>query len=147
MCEVQADLEKQAVQVTTWVQPGTMRVTLIKLTDEPQPPQPPAQTGNLSSLMAGLPPGTSVDVADLMFRRQRGELPIGPAEAGQPIPGQNIPGPNIPVQRGAIILPNGVPAIRALPANLPPDVAKRIQELRDQAEQRRQGIPVPPAPR
>jgi outer membrane protein assembly factor BamB len=134
MCEVQADLEKQAVQVTTWVQPGTMRVTLIKLTDEPQPPQPPAQTGNLSSLMAGLPPGTPVDVADLMFRRQRGELPIGPAEAAQ----------GVPAQRGVIILPNGAPANRALPPGLPPDVAKRIQELREQAEQRRQALPVPP---
>ncbi len=132
MCEVQADFEKQAVQVTTWVQPGTMRVTLIKLTNEPQPPQPPAQTGNLASATAGLPPGTPVNVADAIFD------PASPRN----LPPGGVPGLG---PRGIIIGPNGAP-VPGLPPNLPPAIAERIKELQKRAEEQRRALPQP-APR
>jgi outer membrane protein assembly factor BamB len=147
MCEVQADLEKAIVQVTSWVQPGTMRLTTIKLSNDPSPPQAPAQTGNLSSLLVGLPQGKSVDVADAIFDpNRRGGLPAeadpfgGPLQPGQPAqPGRQI-----------IIGPNGrqIP----LPAGLPAADVERIKEALRRV-QMPQPIPaqppngVPPAPR
>jgi outer membrane protein assembly factor BamB len=144
MCEVQADLEKAIVQVTSWVQPGTMRVTTIKLTNDPTPPQAPAQTGNLSSLLVGLPQGKSVNVADAIFDPNRkGSLPAEADPFGVPaLPGQ--PG------RQIIIGPNGrqIP----LPAGLPAADVERIKEAlrRAQIPQPMPAQPpngVPPAPR
>jgi hypothetical protein len=131
------------VQVTAWVQPGTMRLTTIKLTDEPQPPQAPAQTGTLSSLAAGQPAGTSVDVADGIFDPNR-RGPAAPAAD-----------PFAPA-RQVIIGPNGqqIP----IPPNMPAADVERLRELIKRAEQRQvlppQAVParpqpniVPPAPR
>ncbi|QDU28241.1 outer membrane biogenesis protein BamB [Anatilimnocola aggregata] len=123
MCEVQADFEKQAVQVTTWVQPGTMRVTLIKLSDEPAAPQAPAQTGNLSSLMAGLPQGDLVKPTEGLFGR------VDPARGANGI---------MPVMG-----PNGLP-VRGLPPNLPPQILERLKQLQ-QKGQLPPGFPPLPA--
>ncbi|WP_425618952.1 PQQ-binding-like beta-propeller repeat protein [Anatilimnocola sp. NA78] len=127
MCEVQADFEKQAVQVTTWVQPGTMRVTLIKLTEDPAAPQAPAQTGNLSSLTAGLPEGTVVNVADAIFEK---------AALGK----DGVVGPNMP-----IIGPNGAP-IRGLPPNLPPQILERLKEMQKRGQLPPNFPPLPNTP-
>ena len=133
MCEVAADLEKAIVQITTWVQPGTMRLTTIKLTSEPQPPMPPAQTGMLASATAGQPRGNSVDVSEGLFNSGRtkpaGDDPFAP----QPGPARVIIGPN-----GRQI---------QLPATLPAADVERIKE----AIKRAGGpgpVPAPaPAPR
>lgn len=95
MCEVQADFEKQAVQVTTWVQPGTMRVTLIKLTDDPAPPQPPAQTGNLSSATAGEPLGEVVTptVPPEMIERAKQLQIQRPLQFQRVLPPRAVPAP------------------------------------------------------
>jgi outer membrane protein assembly factor BamB len=118
MCEVQADFDKQAVQVTTWVQPGTMRVTLIKLSDDPVPPRAPAQTGHLSSVTAGQPAG---EVVKLNPQDGKGSTEID----------GNI----------QLIGPNGVP-IR-LPPNVPPQMLERLKQLQQQRQLPPQ-VPVVP---
>lgn len=130
MCEVMADLEREVVQVTTGVQPGTMRVTLLKLTSEPQPPRTPAQLGVESSLTVGQPAGTSVDVSDGLRDPNARPRPDGPA--------QNAADPF-----GAAPAPAVGPR---LPPNLPPQIAERIKQLQKEAEQRRQRAPNPAPP-
>jgi outer membrane protein assembly factor BamB len=125
MCEVMADLEREEVQVTTGVQPGTMRVTLIKLTNEPLPPRTPAQLGIMSSLSVGQPVGTSVDVSDGL--RDPSDRPRPAAPAAAPID-----------PFGAAPAPAPAPAIGRLPPNLPPQIAERIKQLQQEAERRRE---------
>lgn len=135
MCEVMADLEREVVQITTGVQPGTIRVTLLKLTNDPLPPQTPAQLGVMSSLTAGQPLGTSVDVSDGLKD-----------PSGRPRPGNNgpVPAPAPAADPfGAAPGPGGV----RLPPNLPPQIAERLKQLQQEAEQRklqRQPVPVDP---
>lgn len=54
-CEINADVDEKTVTLTIYT-PQVKSLTL-KLTDKPQPPAPPAQTGVMSSLTAGKPPG------------------------------------------------------------------------------------------
>lgn len=129
MCEVSADLEKAIVQVTTWVQPGTMRLTTIKLTSDPLPPMPPAQTGILASATAGQPQGNSVDVTEGLFNSGRPKAvddPFAPA-----------PGPG---GRQIIIGPGGRQI--QLPAGLP---AADVERIRQALERAQVPPPVPPA--
>jgi outer membrane protein assembly factor BamB len=81
------------------------RTLTIKLTDEPAPPQPPAQTGYLSSLAVGELPGTvdqSVHAAVELMQRA-GRAPANLPGAA-PLPARNLRG----------ILPG------ILPSNRPP---------------------------
>ncbi|WP_254509774.1 outer membrane protein assembly factor BamB family protein [Anatilimnocola floriformis] len=140
MCEVAADLEKSIVQVTTWVQPGTMRLTTIKLTNDPLPPMPPAQTGNLSSLLAGQPQGTSVDVTDGLFNSGRTKTVDDPFAPQPGAGGQRV-----------IIGPNGRQI--QIPAGVPAADVERIKEALKRAGAPQApnapapNGPAPPAPR
>jgi outer membrane protein assembly factor BamB len=115
MCEVMADLDREAVQITIGVQPGTTRVTLLKLTSDPLAPQTPAQLGVMSSLSVGQVPGKSVDVSEAV------KDPNG-RQRGVPVP---APADPFGAARGGGL---------RLPPNLPPQIAERIKQLQQQAE-------------
>ena len=55
-CEVTANPDQKTVTLTVYAQPHVKSVT-IRLTDKPQPPAPPAQTGKMSSVSADKPAG------------------------------------------------------------------------------------------
>jgi outer membrane protein assembly factor BamB len=57
LCEIVADPAKKAVTLSVQSQPSGRQVT-IQLTDQPTPPQPPAQTGEFSSQSVGAVAGT-----------------------------------------------------------------------------------------
>lgn len=65
--EVVADVSQSLLTLKVWFSPGFKSAT-FKLTDEPAAPQPPAQTGAMSSMSIGEPTGTVSNVAGAMFR-------------------------------------------------------------------------------
>jgi len=65
--EVVADVAQSQLQLKIWFSPGA-KTTTFKLTDQPTPPQPPAQTGSQSSLSVEEPKGTVSNVAGAVFR-------------------------------------------------------------------------------
>jgi len=65
--EVVADVAQSQLQLKVWFSPG-FKTTTFKLTDQPAPPQPPAQTGAQSSLSVDEAKGTVSNVAGAVFR-------------------------------------------------------------------------------
>jgi outer membrane protein assembly factor BamB len=56
-CDIVADPLRQTVTLHFASQSSVSRPVVLKLTDRPIPPQPPAQTGDMASDRAGQPPG------------------------------------------------------------------------------------------
>ncbi len=102
--EVLADADRKTVSLTLW-SPPTTKTIVMQLTDDPQPPAPPAQTGTRSSTSVGALPG-NVDSAaaaamqKLQQEMQRGVLP------GRAIPGI-APAPGIAPRPAIPVLPPG----------------------------------------
>jgi outer membrane protein assembly factor BamB len=65
-CEITANAEEKTVTLTVY-SPQVRSLTL-QLTNNPQPPAPPAQTGVLSSLTAGKPSGTVDGIIGAVIR-------------------------------------------------------------------------------
>ncbi len=87
-CEIVADPAKRSVQLTMQ-SPPTGRAVTIQFTDQPTPPQPPAQTGEMSSKSVGVLAGTvdrSIDAAFELLGRGINPARLIPRAA--PVPGQ-----------------------------------------------------------
>ena len=77
-CEVTANPDQKTVTLTVHGQPQVKSIT-IRLTDKPQPPAPPAQTGRLSSLSPDKPAGIVENVIGDVLRAMRAGPPVFPA--------------------------------------------------------------------
>ena len=78
-CEIAADPAKQAMSLALIGQSN--RSFTFQFTDKPQPPQPPAQTGDMASSSAGRPAGTvdnSLGAAIELLRRGVNPAVLGP---------------------------------------------------------------------
>jgi outer membrane protein assembly factor BamB len=96
-CEIVADPAKWAVTLAVQ-SPPTGRAVTIQFTDQPTPPQPPAQTGELSSKSVGSLAGTvdrSIDAAFELLNRGINPARLIPRAA--PLPARAVPpGPQPP---------------------------------------------------
>jgi outer membrane protein assembly factor BamB len=107
--EVVADVAQSQLTLKVWFSPG-FKTTTFKLTDLPSAPQPPAQTGNQSSLSVGESRGTISNVAGAVFRtlnrRARAGLqpldpnadPFGPEPAAEQFPVPIVPPKRVPAE-------------------------------------------------
>ena len=97
-CEIVADPARRTVTLQIQASPGSRAIT-IQLTDQPTPPQPPAQTGEFSSNSVGALAGAvdrSIDAAFELLNRG-----INPARLMNPprlVPRAIAP-PGVPVPR------------------------------------------------
>jgi hypothetical protein len=64
--EVSVDPSRAEAVLKVWFSPGTKTMT-FKLTDEPAPPQPPAQLGAQASSTVGERRGTVANIAGALF--------------------------------------------------------------------------------
>ena len=123
-CEIVADPAKRSVTLAVQ-SPPTGRVVTVQFTDQPTPPQPPAQTGEMSSNSVGALAGTvdrSIDAAFELLNRG-----INPARLMVPraAPPRAIPGRAVP--------PGAVPPGAVPPGAVPPAIGPP-------------GPPLPPVP-
>jgi outer membrane protein assembly factor BamB/tetratricopeptide (TPR) repeat protein len=124
-CDPVVDLAKKTVTLSV-VMSQNVRNFTFQLTDLPRAPEPPAQTGNLSSLTVG-------DVAGALDRSIEGAFDLlnqGLAPARGLLPGVRRMRPAIPAQppQPGLLPPGNVP-----PGNVPPGIAPAVP-------------PRPPAP-
>jgi hypothetical protein len=91
-CDIVASLPDQTVTLSLIGQSN--RAISFHLTDKPQPPQPPAQTGQMASSEAGQPPGT----VDRTIEAAMGAINRG-LNPGGIFGGAQIIGPPLPMNR------------------------------------------------
>ncbi len=95
-CDTTCDREARTVVIN--VSGDSSRTLTLKFTDNPAPPRPPAQLGQMSSRSLGEQRGSVVDVAADIFRALN-QMPGGGNPNGAPPPGIRIP----------LRLPGGLP--------------------------------------